>query len=140
MVLALYNDIGYPCSTSANVSKYGHTSNLEIHLRRIPCSDLNGTRRMWVCSVPLTLSSLWLQLVPFESGINLVTFKNRWKMYYRKRDNQQLSKWYSWSNGPKISINALTIRILGLKSNPCCCILRSISFSRARTWSRIYTI
>lgn len=28
---------------------------------------------MKVCSVPVTLSSLWLHVVPFASGINLVT-------------------------------------------------------------------
>lgn len=42
--------------TSAKVSRYGHTSNLEIHLRRIPFSDLKGTRKMCECSVPLTFS------------------------------------------------------------------------------------
>lgn len=33
----------------------------------------------------------------------------------------------------------LTMTILGMISRPCCLILRSISFSKARTWSRMYT-
>jgi hypothetical protein len=32
--------------TRAKVSRKGHTSNLEIHLRRIPFSDLKGTRKI----------------------------------------------------------------------------------------------
>lgn len=60
--------------TSAKVSRYGQTSNLEIHLRRMPFSVLNGIRRICACSVPLTFSNLWLHVVPSASGINLVTY------------------------------------------------------------------
>lgn len=31
------------------------------------------------------------------------------------------------------------MRILGVISRPCCLILKSISFSKARTWSKMYT-
>lgn len=124
----------HSCLTSAKFSKYGHTSNLEIHFLRIPFSDLKGTRKICVCSVPLTLSSLWLHVVPFASGINLVTLKNECKICYMGKSNIDQNG-NIWRNGPNKSINILTIRILGLKSRPCFCILRSISFSKARTWS-----
>ncbi|RVW19633.1 hypothetical protein CK203_112385, partial [Vitis vinifera] len=50
------------------VSRYGHTSNLEIHFCRILFSVLKGTQKICASSVPLTLSSLWLRVVPFASG------------------------------------------------------------------------
>ena len=92
---------GTPCSLTtisfdasfAKVSRYGHTSNLEIHFCRILFSVLKGTQKICASSVPLTLSSLWLRVVPFASGISQVT-----------------------------------MRILGMTSSPCFCILRSISF------------
>ena len=37
----------------------------------------------------------------------------------------------------KKGLSTLTMRILGMTSSPCFCILRSISFSKARTWSSI---
>lgn len=80
------------CSTSVKVSMYGQTSNLEIHLRNIPFSVLNGTRIIWECSAPYTFSIRSPQVVPTASGSSLVTWydnNKKWSIQESKKLENQ---------------------------------------------------